>query len=139
MKRFMYLSIGVLCLSLSALIGFHVGSRTAQAQSVGGGFVDVVKGAGAYYNALRSDGAYFWYDSLNDTYYEYANNAPGDGYVGMNWVGESEVYAIKSNGEIYKFTQNDWEYMTTLPTGSAVPTSQNTWGGIKSQTGTDSN
>jgi len=32
MKRFMYLSIGLLCLSLSALIGFHVGSRTAEAQ-----------------------------------------------------------------------------------------------------------
>jgi len=29
----MYLSIGLLCLSLSALIGFHVGHRTAQAQA----------------------------------------------------------------------------------------------------------
>ena len=31
MKRFMYLSIGVLCLSVSALIGFHVGSSNVQA------------------------------------------------------------------------------------------------------------
>ena len=33
MKRFMYVSIGLLCLSLSTLIGFHIGSRTAQAQA----------------------------------------------------------------------------------------------------------
>jgi len=33
MKRFMYLSVGVLCLSLSALIGFHMGNRSAQAQA----------------------------------------------------------------------------------------------------------
>ena len=31
MKRFMYLSIGVLCLSLSVLIGFHLGHQGAQA------------------------------------------------------------------------------------------------------------
>lgn len=33
MKRFMQLTIGVLCLSLSALIGFHLGSRTAAAET----------------------------------------------------------------------------------------------------------
>ncbi len=33
MKRFMYLSIGVLCLMLAALIGFHLGQRSAHAQS----------------------------------------------------------------------------------------------------------
>ena len=33
MKRFMYLSIGVMCLMLSAAIGFHMGNRDARAQS----------------------------------------------------------------------------------------------------------
>jgi hypothetical protein len=33
MIRFMHLSIGVLCLSLATLIGFHTGQRSAQAQS----------------------------------------------------------------------------------------------------------
>ncbi len=33
MKRFMQLSIGVLCLSLSALIGFHLGGRNAVAET----------------------------------------------------------------------------------------------------------
>jgi hypothetical protein len=33
MKRFMFASIGVLCLALSVLIGYHVGSRAALAQS----------------------------------------------------------------------------------------------------------
>jgi hypothetical protein len=33
MKRFMFLSIGVLCLAIAALIGFNVGSQQAKAQS----------------------------------------------------------------------------------------------------------
>jgi len=33
MKRFMQLSIGVLCLSLSAFIGFHIGGRAAMAET----------------------------------------------------------------------------------------------------------
>ena len=32
-KRFMYISIGVLCLMVSALIGFHIGSQSAIAQA----------------------------------------------------------------------------------------------------------
>ncbi len=32
MKRCMYLSIGVLCLMISGLIGFHIGTETAVAQ-----------------------------------------------------------------------------------------------------------
>ena len=33
MQRFMFASIGLLCLSLAVLVGFHVGSRTAHAQA----------------------------------------------------------------------------------------------------------
>ena len=33
MKRFMYLSIGVLALMLAALTGFHMGNRAAHAQA----------------------------------------------------------------------------------------------------------
>ena len=32
MRRFMYFSIAVLCLSIAALIGFYGGSESAQAQ-----------------------------------------------------------------------------------------------------------
>jgi hypothetical protein len=32
-KRFMFVSIGVLCLMVSALIGFHLGGQSAQAQA----------------------------------------------------------------------------------------------------------
>ena len=34
MKRFMFPSIGVLCLAIAVLIGFHVGSQNATAQPV---------------------------------------------------------------------------------------------------------
>jgi hypothetical protein len=36
MKRFMFLSIGVLCLAIAALIGFYLGSQRAEAQSSSG-------------------------------------------------------------------------------------------------------
>lgn len=32
MRRFMYFSIGLLCLSIAGLIGFHIGTRPAHAQ-----------------------------------------------------------------------------------------------------------
>lgn len=32
-KRFAFVSFGILCLMLAALVGFHIGSRSAQAQS----------------------------------------------------------------------------------------------------------
>jgi len=35
MKRFMFLSIGVLCLAIAALIGFYIGSESARAQAPG--------------------------------------------------------------------------------------------------------
>ena len=33
MKRLFYFSVSVLCLALASLIGFHIGSRTVEAQS----------------------------------------------------------------------------------------------------------
>ncbi len=33
MKRFMYLSVAMLCLALTLLIGFHIGTRSVQAQA----------------------------------------------------------------------------------------------------------
>lgn len=35
MKRFMQFSIGVLCLTIAGLVGFHLGNRSAIAQSAG--------------------------------------------------------------------------------------------------------
>jgi hypothetical protein len=56
MKRFMYLSIGVLCLSVAGLIGFHVGTRPAHAQlarEVAGIAVDA---SGSTVFVLEADG-----------------------------------------------------------------------------------
>jgi hypothetical protein len=35
MKRVFYFSVSFLCLALAALIGFHIGSRSVEAQSTG--------------------------------------------------------------------------------------------------------
>jgi len=36
MKRLMYLSVAILCLSVSALIGFHLGASSVEAQGSSG-------------------------------------------------------------------------------------------------------
>lgn len=67
MKRFMQLAIGVLCLSLSAFIGFHVGARTAIAETakpvecgiaVSGDQVYVTNETGEVWVRSVDDGAY---------------------------------------------------------------------------------
>lgn len=56
MKRFMYFSIGILCLSLAALIGFQIGSAPAEAQ-VGRSVVSMsVDGQASTLYVLEADG-----------------------------------------------------------------------------------
>ncbi len=35
MKKFFYLSAGLMCLAITLLVGFHIGSRSVQAQAPG--------------------------------------------------------------------------------------------------------
>jgi len=80
MKRFMFLSIGVLCLAIAVLIGFYVGSQRADAQTPAGTVFFVAGGA---YQAILPNG---------DIYYNYYNeNAgglwPAARYRGNFWGG----------------------------------------------------
>ena len=60
MKRFMYLSIGVLCLMLAALIGFHIGNGAAIAQQ------DVISARG--FQVINPDGQVLGtFSAANDT------------------------------------------------------------------------
>lgn len=60
MKRFMFLSIGVLCLAIAALIGFYVGSQRAEAQTPTGTlfFVNINAGWHYYYAILPNGDIY---------------------------------------------------------------------------------
>lgn len=80
MKRFMFLSIGVLCLAIAVLIGFYVGSQRADAQTPAG---TVFFAEGSAYQAILPNG---------DIYYNYYNiNAgglwPAAAYRGNFWGG----------------------------------------------------
>jgi hypothetical protein len=56
MKRFMFLSIGVLCLAVSALIGFHIGSQTAEAQTSETTYMAVAEGTSFHVIAIQPNG-----------------------------------------------------------------------------------
>ena len=56
MKRFMYFSISVMCLSLAALVGFQLGSSPAQAQFTRPVVGMSVDGQGSTVFVLEADG-----------------------------------------------------------------------------------
>ena len=61
-KKFALVSFGLLCLSLATLIGFHIGSKTANAvqpESINGFRVTQVSDTKAYYHVLLSNGDVF--------------------------------------------------------------------------------
>jgi len=67
MKRFMQLSIGVLCLSLSALIGFHLGGRSATAETAAPtNFAIAVSGDQVY---VTNQAGEVWARSVDDPNY----------------------------------------------------------------------
>jgi hypothetical protein len=82
MKRFMFLSIGVLCLAIAVLIGFYVGSQKATAQT-----------SEAQYFFTYSGGSYFHYVAIlpnGDVYrHQLLSNDPMQtpAYVGNFWGG----------------------------------------------------
>jgi len=61
-KRFALFSFGLLCLSLTVLVGFHLGSNSARAvepESVNGWRVTQVDNTQAFYHVLLSNGDVF--------------------------------------------------------------------------------
>ncbi len=83
MKRFMYLSIGVLCLAMAALISFHIGSQRAEAQTEIGAQYYVEAGGGFNVFAILPNG---------DVYVNNTNTTAGferhpSTYVGNFWEG----------------------------------------------------
>ena len=85
MKRFMFLSIGVLCLSIAVLIGFYVGSQRADAQTPAGTvfFVNNTQNYSCYCAILPNGDIYINVGA-------YGNPAVSGGamYAGNFWGGQ---------------------------------------------------
>ena len=99
MKRFMYLSIGMLALMLAAFAGFHMGSSSAQAQ--GGGIVSFEFGQFSYVMDTNGD---VWmqvaFQGISQTCWgsdtntwEFCSDPPL--YVGNFWGGQPPVSTSK--------------------------------------------
>ena len=87
MKRFMYFSIGVLCLAIASLIGFYVGSHRVEAQTPG-----VVIGYTSMDNLpqnasiMMQNGDVYWRNigvAPNGTRYF---QGTGPSYIGNFWI-----------------------------------------------------
>lgn len=100
MKRFVFLSIGVLCLMLSALIGFHIGSESAQAQAQPPQAIAGLAQWLGYMDFVMLDNGDLYWNNRGAQHVPYS--APAT-YLGNFWTGEM----------------------------GPVPTSPNTWGGVK--------
>jgi hypothetical protein len=85
MKRFMFLSIGVLCLAVAALIGFYVGSQRAEAQASPDAqyFVFNYGSTSCSYRAILPNGD-IYSNSDNGAPYYFAYPAH---YIGNFWGG----------------------------------------------------
>jgi hypothetical protein len=103
MKKLMYLSISILCLSISALIGFHVGSQSVQAQAP-----ELITG----YGVIRHVG-----DNLVDHFVMLSN--------GDVWKQDSvdDDFGTPTRSPVYM--GNFW--------GGTVPTGATSWGQIKGE------
>jgi hypothetical protein len=105
MKRFMFLSVGVLCLAIAALIGFYIGGQNAKAQSS----VPVAGFSAAYYYSPGEVRCFVM--QPNGDVYDRGTRETNDGIVFVN------VPA--------RLVGNYWE--------GAIATNKSTWGDVKEQ------
>ncbi len=90
MKRFMYASIGMLCLSLAVLVGFHIGQHTAEAQASPDNIVGFSSDGGRHY-VLLSDGTVWSNDAFGHGDTAKSTYLTSSRHVGNFWVfGEGE-------------------------------------------------
>ncbi|MFH0873349.1 MAG: hypothetical protein V1846_00710 [Candidatus Komeilibacteria bacterium] len=123
MKRFMYVSIGIFCLALSALIGFHIGQGTAGAHSstffrvVGPEYVTI--GESAY--QVGGTSTPIWYLVPNAALLP----VPVSSLAYFD-----EIVALTDEGEGFVYQRDGWKSLGMIP-GGPTPVTPTTWGAIK--------
>jgi hypothetical protein len=136
----MQFSIGVLCLSIAALIGFHLGNRDAEAApgcTYETACLSVAANDGGNLYVLRSDGVLSRFYLNDGTFLEFPHPAPAGRYIALERYGDNNVLAIRDDGAMFTFEagslNNEWTSFGTLPPCSPVATSQSTIGGVKAK------
>ena len=138
MKRFALFSFGVLCLSLSALIGLHV-SETAFAGYVPGGN-GVVAWTGANNSAvyLLDEYGATWQVALDGSWSQMSAHSPLPVPVAnINfWSADASVaWLLTDTNEVWRFDTGNGEWLSlgVWPGSPPVPTDSQSWGGVKSK------
>jgi hypothetical protein len=124
----MYLSIGLLCLSVSALIGFHLGHRTANATNLSEP-VGVVLAVPSDY-ALTVNGEIWSYAS--GAWYKSSDLPIPVGQIHAMTNEDGNVHLLDKNGDYWEQRGPSWENCGQPPV-SPVPTDNSSWGQIKDQ------
>jgi len=136
MKRFMYLSIGVLCLALSALIGFHLGSSEVTAQVDPS--ADIVATYSVGSNALVALDRFgqIWAcngSNVNPLCWEQVTS--GEPPLPIP-ISEIETWYFRSllakNGDFWVVHELDWNNCGPWP-GGTIPTTPSSMGEMKNK------
>lgn len=132
MKRFMYASIGLLCLSLSALIGFHIGSRSASATVT----TEPVGNIVAMYEStvLTLDGRIWTFDAYGTRQWIEHDYSPIPVPISdIQFIDNGNVIQfVDKNGDVWN-RNGHYPQWTNVghPPLPPVPTSGESWGSIK--------
>lgn len=131
MRRFMYLSIGILAL----ILAFHL---RATAQDPQDPFVGIVTGTG---NMALSESGDVWYSFSPHGPWEYRGRIEGGGsapFVAPATNGHSQWYAIRESGHMWRSqdTGLSWEFLGVIGAGTTdIPSepslTPSTWGKVK--------
>jgi hypothetical protein len=139
----MYLSIGVLCLMLAVAVGYHLGSLSAQATVFTEPSQDIVTLCDRY--AVLSDGGVWLINPHTEPpswQFEehYSMPIPTEQVRFIDVDADRRFWMIDTSGNFWGhgITEPGWANYGPHP-GFPVPTASGTWGGIKSQLGTDGN
>ena len=116
----MYLSIGLLCLSLAALVGFHVGSQAVQAQACGTQIID-----SSAFVELIDDGTWHSYSIVFSPYDYFTPSDDAVRVMSEDWYGGGPNHPPSQN------TQDAFFDNVVVTEYLPIPTKSSTWGMIK--------
>ena len=129
MKRLMMLSISILCLSVSALIGFHLGVQKAEADFNPNGFIVGGTSTAAAW-VLTSSGEVWSYPNPNGPWTAQCRLDVQEPISNIKlWM----LYNFVTNSdEVWQLQAGVWTNIGTPP-GGGVTTNPTTWGQLKNK------
>ncbi len=142
MKRFMYCSVGVMCLAISTALFVNLRGSSAFASSpctYETVYFDTVNGALVY--ALRSDGVVTRYGLTDGSVYTLPSSLPSGHYVALIRYDPhpffNGLFALRDDGQMFFYPWGvpnpTWSQFATLPSCQPISTNKSTLGSVKAK------